>query len=160
MPIHAEPGQADLIDALKKRSERLMGLRAIDFACGSGAFLASGYRHIVQEFWRIQASLAALQAKTKRAEFDLLSAADVVAQARELPRCIYGVDILPQAVEIAKLTIWLRSARKDEKVLDLSANIIAADSLALPDIYAQIGQRAASFDLVVGNPPWGGSRTK
>ncbi|MGA2034542.1 MAG: TaqI-like C-terminal specificity domain-containing protein, partial [Thermoguttaceae bacterium] len=54
------------------------------------------------------------------------------------------------------LAVWLRSARKDEKVLDLSKNIIAADSLDLPSTFSRLGQAPGSFDLVVGNPPWGG----
>jgi hypothetical protein len=146
----------ELMAALQSRVETLLKLRAVDFACGSGAFLASLYRELLQEFWRLHSSLAALKAKTKRHEIDLFTAAGVVDQARLLPRCVLGVDKLPQAAEIAKLALWLRSARKDEKVLDLSSNIIAADSLDLPNTLSRLGMAPGSFDLVVGNPPWGG----
>ena len=54
------------------------------------------------------------------------------------------------------MALWLRSARKDEKVLDLRNNVIAADSLDLPATFSRLGKPPGSFDLVVGNPPWGG----
>ena len=79
-----------------------------------------------------------------------------MAKAKILPRCVFGVDQLPQAAEIAKLAVWLRSARKDEKVLDLSSNIFAADSLDLPAVFERLGNGPGAFDVVVGNPPWGG----
>ena len=80
----------------------------------------------------------------------------IVEQVKELPHRLFGIDLLPQAAEIAKLAIWLRSARKGEKVLDLSKNIIAANSLDLPDTFSRLGEHPETFDLVVGNPPWGG----
>ena len=144
-----------LSEAIARRIEHLRSLRAVDFACGSGAFLSSLYRGLFQEFWRLQSSLAAMKAKTKKEEIDLFSAAAVVDEARSLPNCLFGVDVLPQAVEIAKLAIWLRSARKEEKVLDLSRNIVTANSLDLPFAFDRLGGEPGSFDLVVGNPPWG-----
>ena len=110
-PIRGEDEEV-LAGAIQNRIERLRRLQSIDFACGSGAFLTSLYRELLQEFWRLQSSLASLKAKTKKQEIDLFSAADVVEQARALPHCLFGVDILPQAAEIAKLAIWLRSAQR------------------------------------------------
>ncbi|HUY89205.1 MAG TPA: N-6 DNA methylase [Pirellulales bacterium] len=151
-------GDADdgLEAALQKRVSMLTNLRAVDFACGSGAFLASLYREMLQEFYRVHSSIASLKARNAPHEVDLLSSANIVEEARTIPRCLFGVDRLPQAAEIAKLAIWLRSARKDEKVLDLSRNIVSADSLALPDLFDRLGAASGTFDLVVGNPPWGG----
>lgn len=154
-PLHGDDDE-QLRVALEKRVASLLALRAVDFACGSGAFLTSMLRELLVEFWRLQSALASLKAKNGHHEIDLLAAASVVGQARQLPGCVFGVDQLPQAVEIAKLAIWLRSARKDEKVLDLSKNIVAADSLDLPGTFDRLGRSAGSFDIVVGNPPWGG----
>lgn len=152
----------DLADAepsavLRHRLDRLLSLRVVDFACGSGAFLVSAYRELLQEFWRLQASLSALNPKKN---IDLFSAAEPVEQARLLPRCIFGVDILPQAVEIAKLSLWLRAARKDEKVLDLRQNILAADSLDSERVFSALSVAPGQFDLVIGNPPWGATMNK
>ena len=41
-------------------------------------------------------------------------------------------------------------------MLDLSSNVISADSLNLPATFERLGGASGSFDLVVGNPPWGG----
>ncbi len=109
----------------------------------------------MQEFWRLQSAIGAISSRTKSNHVDLFTAADVVAQARGLAGCVHGVDKLPQAVEIAKLAIWLRSARKGEKVLDLSSNIVAADSLDVPALFGRLATAPGTFDLVVGNPPWG-----
>lgn len=142
-----------LLAALQNRLERLRRIRAIDLACGSGAFLTSLYRDLLQEFYRLQRSIASIG---KTSDVDLFSAIPVVEQLKELPHCLFGVDLLPQAAEIAKLAIWLRSARKGEKVLDLSKNILAANSLDVPSTFEHLGVNPGTFDLVVGNPPWGG----
>ena len=143
----------ELLAAIDIRLDRLRKIKAVDLACGSGAFLASLYREMLQEFYRLQRSKVSLG---KGGDDDLFSAIPVVEQAKELPHCLFGVDLLPQAVEVAKLALWLRSARKGEKVLDLSNNIIAANSLDLPATFHHLGQEPGTFDLVVGNPPWGG----
>jgi len=141
-----------LQDSLAKRRERLLSLRVVDFACGSGAFLASAYRWMIQEFWRIQSALDGLAASAS----NLFDRAEVTEQAAILRDCLFGADILPQAAEIAKLALWLRSARKGEKVADLSRNIIAADTLDPTTGFCWPESPADSFDLVIGNPPWGG----
>ncbi|MBP7513081.1 MAG: N-6 DNA methylase, partial [Flavobacteriales bacterium] len=83
-----------------------------------------------------------------------------------LERNIYGVDINEESVEIARLSLWLRTATKGRKLNDLSANIKCGNSLIddpavagakvfdwkkeFPAVFAKGG-----FDVVIGNPPWG-----
>lgn len=82
-----------------------------------------------------------------------------------LERNIYGVDINEESVEIAKLSLWLRTARKGRKLNTLSNNIKCGNSLIddpeiagekafywyneFPEIFAKGG-----FDVVIGNPPY------
>lgn len=139
------------LDRLRRRMAALDGLRIIDFACGSGAFLVSAYQALQQEFLTLQEGLLQLGGPQ-----DLLSYEESMTQARLLRRTLYGADLLPQAVEIAKLALWLRSARKGEKIADLGSNVVAHDSLDIAGLYAAIQGKPGSFDLVVGNPPWGG----
>lgn len=146
----------DLIASLEHRLDLLLHLRVTDLACGSGAFLVSVYRQMLQEFSRLRTSINRLSVVLGRTELNLLTYVESSEQAQLLRDCIFGIDKLPQAVEIAKLALWLRSARKDEKVLDLSSNLIAADSLNIPDVFAKLGISSGAFDLVIGNPPWGG----
>lgn len=145
----------ELIASLTNRLAQLLQLRIIDFACGSGAFLVSAYREMLQEFWRVRISLNELHVAAEKKAPDLFNYADTVDQASLLRDCLSGVDKLPQAVEIAKLALWLRSARKGEKVPELSESIVVADSLAVSDVFAKLGKPSGSYDLVIGNPPWG-----
>jgi type I restriction-modification system DNA methylase subunit len=78
---------------------------------------------------------------------------------------IYGVDINDESIEIAKLSLWLRTAQTGRKLSDLSRNIRCGNSLiddpavagdkafnwqqAFPDVFAKGG-----FDVVIGNPPY------
>lgn len=131
------------------RLAALMQVQIIDLACGSGAFVVSAYRQLLAEFWRLQDLLTP-------GPSDLFNQASQATQAALLRNCIYGLDLLPQAVDITKLALWLRSARRDEKVPDLSQNFAAVDSLDLGAALNRLGLQPGAFDLVIGNPPWGG----
>jgi Eco57I restriction-modification methylase/TaqI-like C-terminal specificity domain len=150
-PVGGARSQAELREQLDARKAQLQGLRAIDLACGSGAFLVSCYQSLLEELWRIEDAIDALVGGRD----DLLSQSDRLSQSQLLRDALHGVDLLPQAAEIAKLALWLRSARKGEKVPDLSHNIVAANSLDLDRVLTLLDTKLGTFDLVVGNPPWG-----
>ncbi|MGI8570674.1 MAG: Eco57I restriction-modification methylase domain-containing protein [Methylocella sp.] len=92
---------------------------------------------------------------------------------------IYGIDINPASVEIARLALWLHTARGDKPLSSLDENIREGNSLIGSDFYkGQIDlalyddiQRErlnafdwetafpivfarGGFDAVVGNPPY------
>ena len=142
--------------SLNRRLSSLKDLRIADFACGSGAFLVSAYHDLLRECRRLQTSIAKTASSGRQANLDLFKAADAMDQASLLRNCLYGVDKLPQAVEIAKLALWLASARKGEKVADLGTNVIDADSLAVSRVLGMLSLNPGTLDLVIGNPPWGG----
>jgi tRNA1(Val) A37 N6-methylase TrmN6 len=78
---------------------------------------------------------------------------------------LFGVDINEESVEIARLSLWLRSAKKGRKLNNLSDNIKCGNSLIddpevagekafkweeeFPQVFAKGG-----FDVVIGNPPY------
>lgn len=97
--------EADL-EALRRRMAALEELRIIDFACGPGAFLVSAYQALLT----LHEGLLQLSGPQ-----DLLSHEAAMTQARLLRSTLYGADLLPQAVEIAKPALLLRSARKGER---------------------------------------------
>jgi hypothetical protein len=143
----------ELAKSLQARLDALITLRILDPACGSGAFLVSAYRELVEEYWRVRALLETVgQGKKRGSLFDDTASQD---QANLLRSSLFGADILPQAVEIAKLALWLRSARKGEKVANLGGNIVAGDSLDIGSFFDRLHSSPGSFDLVIGNPPWG-----
>ena len=78
---------------------------------------------------------------------------------------LYGVDINDESVEIAKLSLWLRTAQKGRELSDLSDNIKCGNSLI--DDPKVAGDKAfdwkvefkeimdnGGFDVVLGNPPY------
>lgn len=129
----------------------LSKLKILDPACGSGAFLVSSYRVLLDLFWKWHQ----LDEGEERSG-SLLAGINAVQQSALLRDSIFGIDLLVQAVDIAKLALWLRSVRRSELVSDLSGNIVAADSLNMGDSLELIGLAAGSLDVVIGNPPWGG----
>lgn len=79
---------------------------------------------------------------------------------------LFGVDINEESVEIAKLSLWLRTAKKGRKLNSLNNNIKCGNSLI--DDPAVAGDKAFywqsefphifekdGFDVVIGNPPYG-----
>jgi len=81
----------------------LKNIRVIDPACGSGAFLVG----MLQEIVRARRLLQLFGLKNKN-EYSLKEEA--------IQNCIYGVDINPGAVEIAKLRLWLSLVVEEDDI--------------------------------------------
>jgi SAM-dependent methyltransferase len=63
--------------------------------------------------------------------------------ARRDGHLLFGADLLPEAVEVAKQAI----ARP--------ANLVVHDSLDVDGLFGRLDVPPGAFDLVLGNPPWG-----
>ena len=61
---------------------------------------------------------------------------------------LYGVDINEDAVEIAKLSLWLRTAKRGRPLTKLVDKIKCGNSLL------NMPFSENSFDVVIGNPPY------
>jgi hypothetical protein len=126
--------------ALKSPAE-LLDLKICDPAMGSGAFLVQACRWLsdrLVEAW----SLVEAAGKTVSADGEVL---DAVATKEPLPRdseartliarrlvaerCLYGVDLNPLAVELAKLSIWLVTLAKGRPFGFLDHNLRCGNSL-------------------------------
>jgi len=142
-------------DNLETYKEWLFNLKILDPACGSGAFLNQALEHLIQEHTNLQNDLALMG--------DLFSSYQV--EESVLENNIYGVDINEDAVEIAKLSLWLRTAKKGRPLTILADKIKCGNSLIsdksvvdnafvweeeFPEVFEQGG-----FDIVIGNPPYG-----
>lgn len=126
-----------VMDAYQRR---LGAIRVTDLACGSGAFLVEVLAQLHTEQEKTNRTLAELRgAKRQRSLLDLDRAI--------LRKNLHGRDILSESVEISRLSIWLRTARRGEKLETLNATITEGDSLR--------AEEASTYDVVVGNPPWG-----
>ncbi len=126
--------------------EQLLALKICDLACGSGAFLVQTCRYLsekVVEAWaradqqRPAGSPPLTIPEAGQAEghaSEQLLPADTeerLALARRLvaERCLYGVDINPMAVEMAKLSLWLVTLHKGRAFTFLDHAIKCGDTL-------------------------------
>ena len=90
-------------------------------------------------------------------EFDLSNIRNTI-----LENCIYGVDINPLAVELAKFSLWMYASRKGEKLATLSKNLHTGDSLNERSFnwksnFKFINQ-SGGFNAIIGNPPYVASK--
>lgn len=84
----------------EKIIESLKNIKVVDPACGSGAFLV-GMLQLITVLRRDLQTRSKLVGKSEAisTEYDI--------KKQTIQNCIYGVDIDPGAVEIAKLRLWL-----------------------------------------------------
>lgn len=134
----------------------LLDLKICDPACGSGAFLNQALEFLIDEH-RYLDELTAQYHKSALVLSDI--------ETHILEQNIYGVDINEESVEIAKLSLWLRTAQRGRKLTSLNNNIKCGNSLI--DDPSVAGKKAfdwkkefpkvfekGGFDVVIGNPPY------
>jgi len=151
-----------LIDLLSSYRNWLLQITICDPACGSGAFLNQALEFLITEHQYIdelQSSLLEEPIPFSEIESSILE------------NNLYGVDINKESVEIAKLSLWLRTAQKGRKLTSLNNNIKCGNSLIddpkiagdksfnweneFPEVFTKGG-----FDVVIGNPPYGAKLPK
>lgn len=105
-------------------SERILSLRVLDPAMGSGAFLVGACRYLAA------AAEDALVREGRWHPHDI-TAGDRTALRRAIAsRCLYGVDLNPMAVQLARLSLWLVTLSAAKPLSFLDHHLIAGDSLA------------------------------
>jgi len=141
--------------------EAIANLTILDPACGSGSFLIHAYETLLEHHARqMGGDVGHLDRKMRE---------------WVLRHNIFGVDVDPQAVEIARMNLLIRMVREEEELPPLADNIRLGNSLVsggetelrpyfgkgwkakapfdwrqeFPDIMARGG-----FDIVIGNPPY------
>jgi len=162
-------------------------IRILDPACGSGSFLIKA-QDLLKEYYRStearlrkEEDLAAAAARTKDRRLDLYLSKDYASLSKDiLTKNIYGVDLDPQAAEIASVNLSLKilaDMKREMKLPEvMGENIKVGNSLIsgseeelkgyfenpeekkpfnwekeFPEVFEQGG-----FDVVIGNPPYGG----
>lgn len=103
-----------------KTVDQILALRVLDPAMGSGAFLVSACRYLA----------AACERAAKRdSAHDLSEANRALLCRRVAERCLYGVDINPMAVQVARLSLWLTTLAADRPLTFLDHHLAVGDSL-------------------------------
>ena len=134
---------------------KVLSIKVIDPACGSGAFLIAAYDYLKKELDEINDRIADLKGRTQEL-FDGDEMYDASLENEYLIKCLYGVDLNPESVEISKLSLWLRTLTKDKPLTNLDDNIKSGNSITEFDFNEEfLGVFAkGGFDVVIGNPPY------
>ncbi|MDN5749620.1 MAG: N-6 DNA methylase, partial [Pseudonocardia sp.] len=130
---HADAGEAIVGE--------LLSLTVCDPACGSGHFLVAAARRIAKR-------VAAVREGNPEPTLDAVRTAlhEVIA------RCVYGVDLNPMAVELAKVSLWLEALEPGKPLGFLDAHIKHGNALvgATPALL-RAGIPDAAFTAIVGD---------
>lgn len=150
----------------KRLADNLKSITIVDPACGSGPFLVNVFRTIYLEVYKIidkktewaeqglyqgrlssPAHIANQQEYVKRIRFELGLHDDRNLLMNIILRHIYGVDLDPRAIDVAKVNIWKEAVKlaptafqfehldaEETHILpDLETNLITGDSLISPE---------------------------
>ena len=122
-------------------------------AYGSGAFLVAAFDELAR---RYRPAVNRLHDLGIEAGFDIFD--EIVTKN------LYGADLNAGSVEITRLALWLKTARREHRLQNLENTVKAGNSLiddpafagrpfdwhaAFPEVFSRGG-----FDVVIGNPPY------
>lgn len=145
------------LEAWEAYRDKLKALRIVDPACGSGVFLVTAFDFMKAEFTRVNDKIADLRGGA-RGLFD--------PDSEILTNNLFGVDVNAESVEIAKLSLWVKTARRGKMLDSLDNNLKVGDSLIEDSNFAYLEHgfswrtafpqvfRDGGFDIVLGNPPY------
>ena len=105
-----------------KSVDEILSLKILDPATGSGHFLVGVVDYLAEEL--ITNPDAPFMTETGSEETEL-----AYWRRRVVESCVYGVDLNPMAVELAKLSLWLHTVAKGEPLSFLDHHIRCGNSL-------------------------------
>jgi N-6 DNA Methylase len=116
-------------------AQELLDLKVCDPAMGSGAFLVQVARVLALALARIRATRGA----------GLVTPDRVHHAKREVVRhCLYGVDLNPLAVVLAKVSLWLETLEPGRPLSFLDAHLRCGDSLVGVNFVTESGDFTAA----------------
>jgi|GEM_PF-297385 len=129
----------------------LQTIRVVDPSCGSGAFLIEAFERLMIEYAAAQSYRTALAGPSL---FDF--------NKTILTNNLFGIDLNGEAVEIARLSCWIKTAEAGKELTTLDGNILKGNSIVggsdtplaawAKRFPAAMGD--GGFDAVIGNPPY------
>ncbi len=115
-------------DTKEEKEEALLNIDVCDPAVGSGAFLIAANNYLGKRLAEIRSNSAYPDEATVRK-----------ARRSVVQHCLYGVDLNPMAVELAKVSLWINSAVEDQPLSFLDHRIKQGNSLigTTPELIAE-----------------------
>ncbi len=122
-----------------KTAAQILELKVVDPAMGSGAFLVGACLFLADAYAR---ALRREQNSIGQSDTEIDGIEELEDEQGELSdedtrpyrrlvaeRCLYGVDLNPMAVELAKVSLWLTTLAGDKPLTFLDANLRCGNSL-------------------------------
>ena len=116
--------ETDYNTNLNTVSNPLQNIKILDPAGGSGAFPNQAFNFLTKKWVQKMNQIAVDSNLETLADFDEISIDKSI-----LKNNIFMVDLQPESVEIAKLSLWLKTAKKDQKLNNLDENVKVGNSL-------------------------------
>jgi type I restriction-modification system DNA methylase subunit len=132
----------------------LKTIKIVDPACGSGAFLVAAFDLLQQKYQQINTRIAEITGS-----FDVFDLNKEILNSN-----LSGVDLNAEAIEITKLSLWLKTAERGKKLTTIDQHLQVGNSLGFDsptfeggfcwqNNFSKIMQNGG-FDVVLGNPPY------
>lgn len=106
----------------EEKKEAILSTKVLDPAMGSGHFLVEATTYIATRLAEVT------EPEEGKRDIDL-------AKREVVKHCIYGVDLNPLAVELAKLSLWLTTLSEDKPLSFLDHHLKIGNSLIGADLY-------------------------
>ncbi len=103
--------------------ERILALRIVDPSMGSGACLVAACRYLAEAYE------AALVSAGECLPHEIDDDERALMRRRVAERCLYGVDLNPMAVQLARLSLWLATLAADRPLSFLDHRLMTGNSL-------------------------------
>jgi hypothetical protein len=108
----------DAAEASSDPAEAILALKVLDPACGSGHFQTGASRRIATRL-----------ASVRTGELNPGPEAVRHALREVVGRCIYGIDLNPMAVELAKVNLWLDAVEPGLPLTFLDHHVVCGNAL-------------------------------
>ena len=106
-----------------KSADQILELRVLDPAMGSGAFLVAACQFLADHCEK------ALIVEGRWAAGEVTPSDRATLKRQVAERCLYGVDLNPTAVQLARLSMWLTTLAADRPLTFLDHHLAAGNSL-------------------------------
>ncbi|MDQ3636449.1 MAG: N-6 DNA methylase, partial [Actinomycetota bacterium] len=103
----------------EEKIEAVLGLNVLDPSMGSGHFLVEATEHIARFLVELDVSPEETDGEAELAYW----------KRRVAQSCVYGVDLNPLAVDLAKLSLWLATVARDRPLSFLDHHLRTGNSL-------------------------------
>jgi Eco57I restriction-modification methylase/N-6 DNA Methylase len=135
---HIEDLNRSIEDQKRRLLEPYLSLKILDPAMGSGHFLVGAADFL---------SLA-MATDPNLLQLDEMGGGDPQAFYKRLvvERCLYGVDVNPLAVELAKLSLWLHTVSRDKALTFLDHHLRCGNSLIGARVEDDLMKEPAQFN--------------